>query len=175
MKRLVLILLAGVLASPALAAGRAPADPFQQFNDKVKSDFTRATGVKATGDLPFDITKALDAKLLPDLQYALKLAQATNSQVTAPCYQAWIDMINTQTTAVQTKNADGTTTELAVPDPHVITDFERMVELRNALQPESKFMISCSPVASMIKTDILGFMAKVIGGGAALTTLVPGL
>ena len=35
----------------------------------------------------------------------------TGSKVTAPCYGAWIDMINTQQTAVQTKNADGTATD----------------------------------------------------------------
>ena len=51
-------------------------------------------------------------------------------------------MINTQQTAVQTKNADGTTSDMTLPDPHLVTDFERMVELRNALQPDSPFMTS---------------------------------
>lgn len=175
MKHLTRILIAAFILSFHMAGTSAQAQTRREPRIPLPIDPLGLNKQPTSGDLGFDITKALDAKLLPDLQYALKLAQATNSQVTAPCYQAWIDMINTQTTAVQTKNADGTTTELAIPDPHVITDFERLVELRNALQPESKFMISCSPVASMIKTDILGFMAKVVGGGAALTTLIPGL
>ena len=84
-------------------------------------------------------------------------------------------MINTQQTAVQTKNADGTTSDMTLPDPHLVTDFERMVELRNALQPDSPFMTACSPVANMVKQDVVGFMGKVIAGGAGLATLVPGL
>jgi len=31
---------------------------------------------------------------------------------------------------------------MTLPDPHLVTDFERMVELRNALQPDSPFMTS---------------------------------
>ncbi len=124
-----------------------------------------------TGDLGYDLLKALDAKLLPDLQYALKLAQATGSNVTQGCYQAWIDMINTQQNAV--KSADGA--DMAVPDPHLVTDFERMVELRNALQPDSKFMVACSPVANMVKQDVVKFMGIVISGGAGLATMIPGL
>lgn len=167
-----LSLLAG---APAMAQTPRPrpltGDPVKD----IKSAFEKETGVKATGDVPFDLLRALDAKLLPDLQYALKLAQATNSNVTAPCYQAWIDMINTQQTAVQTKNADGTTSEIPIPDPHLITDLERAIELRNALQPDSKFMTSCSPVANLIKQDVIGFMGKVISGGAGIAALVPGL
>jgi hypothetical protein len=64
---------------------------------------------------------------------------------------------------------------IPLPDPHLVTDFEKLVELRNSLQPESPFMIACSPVASMVKKDILGFIGTVIGGGAGLATLVPGL
>lgn len=165
---------------PAIASAQNPnfklkQDPLQQTVDRLKHDFTAKTGVQATGDVPFDLLRALDKKLLPDLQYALKLAQATGSNVTAPCYQAWIDMINTQTSAVQTKNAEGSTTDIAVPDPHLITDFERAVELRNALQPDAKFMTACSPVANLIKQDVLSFMGKVVGGGASIATLVPGL
>ncbi len=180
MKTLVRILLTAFVCSllacaPAMAQRpRAPAITGNIVKD-IQSDFTKETGVKATGDVPFDLLRALGAKLLPDLQYALKLGQATGSNVTAPCYQAWIDMINTQQTAVQTKNADGTTSETPVPDPHLVTDFERAVELRNALQPDSKFMTSCSPVANLVKQDVIGFMGKVIAGGAGIATLVPGL
>ncbi len=130
-------------------------------------------GTGLTGSPLNDIIGALDVKLLPDLQYALKLATASGSKVTAPCYQAWIDIINVRQKAVQ----DSATPPQAIPlpDPHIITDFEKLVELRNSLQPDSEFMIRCSPVASMVKKDIVGFIGLVISGGAGLATLVPGL
>lgn len=175
-------LIAAVLFSTLVGSGVAQAqsrrqqvDPFQQMVDKAKADFTKKTGVQATGDVPFDLLRALDAKLLPDLKYAKALADATGSKVTATCYGAWIDMINVQQTAVQTKNADGTSTDMPIPDPHLITDFERAVELRNALQPDSPFMTACSPVANLIKQDVVQFMAAVVAGNVSIATLVPGL
>ena len=146
-------------------------DSVQQFNNKLKSDFSAATGTKATGDVPFDLLQALDVKLLPDLQYALLLANATGNTITADCYNAWIAIITTQQTAV----ADKTGTPITIPDPHLVTDFERAVEIRNMLQPQSTFMIKCSPVANMIKQDVIQFMGIVISGGAGLATMVPGL
>lgn len=118
-----------------------------------------------------DIIGALDAKLLPDLQYALKLATASGSKVTAPCYQAWIEIINVRQKAVQDQSGQ----DMPMPDPAIVTKFEKMVELRNSLQPDSDFMIKCSPVASMVKKDIVGFIGIVLSGGAGLATLVPGL
>lgn len=129
----------------------------------------RVTG--ASGSPLNNILGALDDKLLPDLQYALKLATATNSKVTAPCYQAWIDIIQTRQKAVT--GTDGVVADL--PDPRLITDFEKAVELRNALQPDSEFMVKCSPVANMIKQDMISFIGKILAGGAGLATLVPGL
>ena len=124
-----------------------------------------------TGAVVTDVQNFFNARLLPDLQYAQKLAMASKNSITADCYQAWIDIITTQQTAV--KNTDGT--DIPMPDPHIITEFEKIVELRNALQPESTFMVKCSPVASMVKKDIAGFIGIVISGGAGLATLVPGL
>jgi hypothetical protein len=118
-----------------------------------------------------DILGALDDKLLPDLQYALKIATATDSKVTAPCYQAWIDIIQKRKASVA--NADGSPVDL--PNPRLITDFEKAVELRNALQPDSDFMRMCSPVANMVKQDMVKFIGMVLAGGAGLATLVPGL
>lgn len=166
---LIWITLVGAWAQPA-PRPRQPA-PQPDLIQKLKDDFTAKTGVQATGDLPYDLLRALDVKMLPDLQYALLLAKATNNNITAVCYQAWIEMIQVRATAV--KDANGA--DIPIPDPHIVTDFERMVELRNALQPDSKFMTSCSPVANLIKQDVVSFMGKVISGGAGLATLVPGL
>lgn len=173
MKYLLSVAFAMLLASSAFAQGTFPKP--RPLTGDIVHDIAAATGSKATGAPVTDLENFFNAKLLPDLQYSLKLATAANSKVTAPCYQAWIDIITTQQAAVQTKNADGTTSEDPMPQPHVITEFEKLVELRNALQPESDFMIKCSPVASMVRKDITGFIGLVISGGAGLATLVPGL
>lgn len=159
-----------LLTSPALAQTKQ-ANPITQFNNKLKQDFTKQTGVPATGDVPFDLLQALDVKLLPDLQYALLLAKATNNAITANCYNAWIGIIQVQQTAVQ----DASGVAITVPTPHIITDFERLVEIRNMLQPDSPFMTACSPVANMVKVDVTNFIGLVVGGGASLSALVPGL
>jgi hypothetical protein len=162
-------------SSQAFAQTRRAADPIQQIGDKLKAGFTAKTGVQATGDLGFDLLRMLDAKLLPDLQYAQKLADANKNSLTSACWGAWIGVIQTNQTAVQTKNADGTSTDIAIPDPHLITDLERAIDIRNALQPDAPFMRACSPVANLIKTDVMNFIGQVVGGGLSLTKLVPGL
>jgi hypothetical protein len=174
------VLILAFACSLFLASGQAFAqtrrtDPIQQIGDKLKADFTAKTGVQATVDLGFDLLRMLDSKLLPDLQYAQKLADANNNSLTSACWGAWISVIQTNQTAVQTKNADGTATDIAIPDPHLITDLERAIDIRNALQPEAPFMRACSPVANLIKTDVMNFIGQVVGGGLSLTKLVPGL
>ncbi len=153
-----MLLMSGMPAS-AQSKLRLPIDPLG-LNAKIG-------GAGLTGDPLNDLIGALDAKLLPDLQYALKLATASGSKVTAPCYQAWIDIINVRQKAVE----DAQGQPLPMPDPAVITKFEKLVELRNSLQPDSDFMIKCSPVASMVKKDIIGFIGQVLAGGAGLAAM----
>jgi hypothetical protein len=169
-RMLVRILLLTFLPFAALACAPAQA----QTRLKLPIDplgLNERPSVGRSGSPLEDIVGALDAKLLPDLQYALKLAQASGSKVTAPCYQAWIDIIQVRQKAVQ----DDKGQDMQMPDPAIVTKFEKLVELRNSLQPDSEFMIKCSPVASMVKKDIVGFIGIVISGGAGLATLVPGL
>ncbi len=168
MKWLVRILILAFLSG--LVAGAAQAQTRPRLNLPI--DPLGLNNRAPTGGGPLeDILGALDAKILPDLQYALKLANASGSKVTAPCYQAWIDIINVRQKAVQ----DDKGQEIPIPDPAVITKFEKLVELRNALQPDSDFMIKCSPVASMVRKDIVAFIGVVLSGGAGLATMVPGL
>jgi hypothetical protein len=174
MKALLLAAALALVAVPAGAQGLLP-KPKPLTGNLVK-DIQTATGQQVTGitGAPVtDLENAFNAKVLPDLQYALKLSQASKNTITGDCYQAWIDIITTQQNAVMDNQTPPQ--PLPMPDPHVITEFEKLVELRNALQPESTFMVKCSPVASMIKKDIAGFMGVVISGGAGLATLVPGL
>lgn len=174
------ILLIAFVLSAFLAGGAQAQVKLVKPTGNIVQDIAAATGQplsiggqKLTGAAVTDIQNFLNAKFLPDLQYALKLAQASKNNVTADCYQAWIDIITTQENAVLDNQTPPQA--LPMPDPHVITEFEKLVELRNALQPESPFMVKCSPVASMIKKDIASFMGIVISGGAGLATLVPGL
>lgn len=159
-----------VLAVASVLSTASIAQTKPKLTGDLKVDFSNLTGTKATGNIINDLIGALDVKLLPDLTYAKKLADASGSKVTGPCWQAWIDVINVRQKAVQ--SADGT--DLPFPDPSLITNFEKAVEIRNMLQPDSEFMIKCSPVASMVKKDVAGFMGLVISGGAGLATMIPG-
>lgn len=178
--RIILILAALLLAAPATAqpdrlAGRKPVLTGNIVNDiRQRTDSSDNVGSGIGGGGPKglgDLLGALDAKLLPDLKYAKALADKSGSKVTAPCYEAWITIIETRQSAALDKDGNA----LPEPDPHIVTTFEKMVELRNALQPDSDFMVKCSPVASMVKRDIVGFIGIVLTGGAGLATLVPGL
>ena len=171
---LLCMVMSGFLAGVAHAQAPRPR-PQIDIGQKIKSDlengFTQATGVKATGDLGYDLLKMLDAKLLPDLTYAKALADANGNKLTSACWGAWISVINTNQKAVT--NQDGSPQD--PPDPHLITDLERAIDIRNALQPDAPFMVACSPVANLIKTDVINFIGKVVGGGLSLSQLVPGL
>lgn len=158
-------------ASPAMAQVKL----VKPTGDLAK-DIAAATGkpsssssVSLTGDPAFDLVKMLDSKLLPDLQYAKQLADANHNTLTSGCWGAWIDLINTNENAV--KNPDGSPQD--PPDPHLVTTLERAIDIRNALQPSAPFMVACSPVANLIKVDVLNFIGQVVGGGLSLTKLVP--
>jgi hypothetical protein len=172
---IVKVLLVALALSFLLAVPSAQAQSRPPLTGNIVRDIAAANPSRSqsalTGNPLGDIIGTLDVKLLPDLQYALKLANASGSKVTGPCYQAWIDIINVRQKAV----SDDQGAALPMPDPHLVTDFEKLVELRNSLQPDSEFMIKCSPVASMVKKDIVGFIGVVISGGTGLATLVPGL
>lgn len=168
MKKIILALMMLALASPAFAQIKKP-----QITGNIVAD-TKAnlgSGSVGTGSVSSNLLQALDDKFLPDLIYAKKLSDASGNKITGTCYQAWIDIIQKRKTAVT--NADGTPMDL--PQPRIITDFEKAVELRNALQPESDFMIACSPVANMVKQDMIKFIGVILGGGISLTTLGIGL
>lgn len=163
------IMLALLIASPVLAQQQKKGlNIFQPRTDA--TDSVQSATEPGSKGLP-DLLKMLDAKVLPDLKYAKALADGAHNDITSACYAAWITIIESRQSAV--KDAQGN--EIPEPDPHIITDFEKLVELRNALQPTSDFMVKCSPVAQMVKRDMLNWIGLIVGGGASLTALVPGL
>lgn len=159
MKGWIIVLIALGISCPAFAQvkPRVNLDPLNLIPDRPAS----------SGSVASNLLGALDDKLLPDLIYAKKLADAAGVKVTSNCYGAWIDIIQRRKTAVT--NADGTPMDL--PQPRLITDFEKGVELRMALQPDSAFMLACSPVANMIKQDMIKFIGIILGGGVSLAAL----
>lgn len=168
--KVVLVLFALLVLWPDALSAQQPRRTGNIVQD-IKTAVTEQTTKPATGDTGLNLLKALDTKLLPDLQYALLLAKASNSAITSNCWQAWVDVIQVRQTAV--KDAQGN--EVPLPEPHLVTTFEQLVELRNMLQPDSKFMTACSPVANMVKMDVAKFMGIVITGGAGLASLGFGL
>lgn len=168
---------AKVLLLAALAAGLLAFGTDARAQDAVLKRIVSGNAAAAgsqpasTAGIPKDLLGALDEKILPDLQYAKAMADATGSKVTGNCYGAWISIIQSRQQALKDVNGQ----VLNAPDPHLISDFERAVELRNALQPTSDFSVACSPVANMIKKDILNFIGLVMGGGASLSLLGVGL
>lgn len=161
MKRFALVVLATLaLVGTAQAQNRV-------LKDVIGAGAGRPSAASDSSGAPKDILAALDDKFLPDLIAAKAMADATGNDMTSTCYGAWIDIIQKRQAAL--KDAQGNA--IPIPDPHIISDFERAVELRNALQPDSKFSRSCSPLANMVKQDVLGLVSKVVAGGAGLALM----
>jgi hypothetical protein len=75
----------------------------------------------------------------------------------------------------QKANLDEQGNPLPMPDPALITKFQKLVDIRNALQPTSPFMRACSPVAQMVKSDIRKFIGLILTGGFGLGAMGIGL
>lgn len=110
-----------------------------------------------------EILARIQSVALADLQAASTDAKATGDMVTAPCYDAWIGLIEAQQKA-QTN---------PMPDPHVITGFQRARDLVNALRPGSPLNTACAPLAEELKQDVLDLLGKVAAGAITINTLIP--
>lgn len=176
MKRIIIALALIVLAIPAFAQDsaelknraptpaarqgiRLPIDPLG-LNQKLGGD-------KEDGDL----LGALEDKLLPDLKFALNIARSNGNDLTGDCWAAWIAMIESR----QKANVDEQGKPLEMPDPALITRFQKLVDIRNALQPTSPFMRACSPIVTMVKSDIRKFIGMILTGGFGLAAMGVGL
>lgn len=170
MRKLILILVALLIATPALAQQKKPLQIFQPRTDATDGVQTGGGGGFGNRGLQ-DLLGALDAKLLPDLKYAKLLADKAGNKITGECWTTWIAIIESRQSAVQ----DDKGQPIEMPDPALISRFEQLIELRNQLQPTSDFTVKCAPVAQMVKRDLLSFVGMVLGGGVGLAALVPGL
>lgn len=169
---LALALIAGI--APAIAQTKQVPRLFQPRTDAAAAPSgTQRGGLlsRLGGDDDSDLLSALEAKLLPDLKFALNIARANGNDLTGDCWAAWIAMIE----ARQKANVDEQGNAIEMPDPAVITKFQKLVDIRNALQPTSPFMRSCSPLVTMVKSDIRKFIGMILTGGFGLAALGVGL
>lgn len=116
------------------------------------------------------IMERLRTASLEDLQYAKALADAANtpqSQARSKCWAAWIRILAPQTSAEAA--------EMALPKARLFTNFERISQVAENLQPMSEFHIACAPVAQGMRLNIGQFVLTILGGGVSLATLVPAL
>lgn len=169
----VALILAVLLTTSAIAAPKSKSTDLssQLRKGPIATAIENKLNPGASGDAGSDLLGALEAKLLPDLKYALNVASGSNDTLTAPCWSAWITMIE----ARQKANVDDQGNELPMPDPALITRFQKLMDIRNALQPTSPFMRACSPVAGVVKSDIRKFIGLILTGGAGLAAMGIGL
>ena len=108
----------------------------------------------------------------PDLAYAKALADTVNTPAAknrSACLQAIIDL-NTQSTGANLKNADGSPMT-PPPVPHVLTDFEQLAQIVEALSPTGPLFQGCSAAAQSVGMNVLTFVNAVIGGSTGLAVL----
>lgn len=168
MRKLILILAALLVAAPALAQ---PEPRSQPRKGPIATAIENKINLGGSGDVADDLLGALESKLLPDLKYALNVANGSGDTLTAPCWTAWIAMIEARNKA----NVDDQGNPLPLPDPALITKFQKLMDIRNALQPTSPFMRACSPVAGVVNSDIRKFIGLILTGGAGLAAMGIGL
>ncbi|HEY6258439.1 MAG TPA: hypothetical protein VIY51_21870, partial [Xanthobacteraceae bacterium] len=153
-------------ASPASAQSTSrpkPAltgDPIRDLGNAVKSG--QQQSASRANETTADLVGKLNKLALPDFEYALAMAKATNNVVSAPCWQAWVDML----TAQQKPLTDAAGQALTEPDPHLITNIERVSELLAALRPDSPLSTSCAALAGAANRDVATLIGGILSGGA---------
>lgn len=179
-----LILAATLALMPSLAMAQA---------DRVREPAVKRTAPALTGNPVADVQNAIkgnansttsSAALSPDqlwqkiinanvldLTYAKALAdnvQSAGSKLRSACYGAILTTVQ-QANGINLK--DGSGNALTQPDPHIISDFEKLAQIADNLQATSPLMAACSPVATAVKQDVTQLIAVVVGGGASLAML----
>jgi hypothetical protein len=144
--------------SPAEAQSNRPTVQAPKFTGNPIKDFAPENLNRDTTDLVGKLGKLS----LPDFQYALGMATATNNVVSKPCWQAWVDLL----TAQQKPLVDAAGQPLVEPDPHLITDVERLSELLANLRPDSPISTSCAALAGAAGKDASQLIGGILSGGA---------
>jgi hypothetical protein len=157
---IIILVIAGAALLALLLPGTASAQAPRLTGNPVR-DFAPQTS-NATRQSELDLVGKLGQLSLPDFQYALALATATKNVVSIPCWQAWVDLLTAQQKGVV--GPDGVV--LVEPDPHLITNIERMSELLANLRPDSPISTSCAALAGAAGKDAATLIGGILSGGA---------
>ncbi len=144
---------AGAQSRPFVPTGNLPKDIGNAVSGRDQPATTRGID---------DLVSKLDTLSLPDFEFALAQAKATNNEVTQPCWEAWVTLIKARQAAAL--GADGQ--PLPLPDPHIITGIERISELLAILRPDSKISLACVQIANVAGKDAATVLAGIMSGGA---------
>jgi hypothetical protein len=131
-----------------------------------------------TGNIEADVQalwKKIGALTKADLNYAMAKAKAANTNGAAirlQCLQAISDA-NDQANGTGLKNPDGT--DMARPDPALVTGIEDVAELVDNLSPQGRLFTSCAGAAQMFKTNTLAVISAIVTGAAGIAALPAGL
>jgi hypothetical protein len=117
---------------------------------------------------PQSVAALIQKSAVPDLTYAIKLAQAVNtpqSLVRAQCYQAIANTIAPAAVAALGPP----------PDPDLVTSIEQTAELVDALQPTSAVIVQCAGAAQLVQLSVLQFIQTVVTGATGALLVAPKL
>lgn len=132
---------------------------------KANLGLSPGTGSVATTKATPDLITKIQQVAIADLRTASADAKATGDTVAAPCYDAWITLIEAQQSAQAAAPSDPSL-------PHVIATFQRDRDLVNALRPGSPMKVACAPLAEELKQDVLTLLSKIAGGVLTVPALL---
>lgn len=145
-----------------LLAPQAHAQGRPQITGNIVNDTRANLGLPGAGNVSTtkatpDLITKIQQVAVADLKTASADAKATGDTVAAPCYDAWITLIEAQQAAQASAPSDPSV-------PHVITTFQRDRDLVNALRPGSPMKVACAPLAEELKQDVMTLLSKIAGG-----------
>jgi len=154
--KLFIVLILFLISAPSFAQTRP------QLTGRPIEDIKAAVGGRQAEAAAPDLISKIQQVALADLQAATADAKATGDSIASNCYDAWIALINAQQTAQGA----------ALPEPHIITAFQRNRDLVNALRPGSPLKVACAPFAEELKQDVITLLSKIAGGALTLPALL---
>jgi len=121
------------------------------------------TAKKPSGTILSDIYTKIQSASLEDLKYADGLALATDDTIAHTCWAAWIAHIEKEQKA----------NNLPPPEPHLITDVQRLLNMNSALSSSGPLAVACAPLSNKMKTDVFSLLSSVALGSIVFPAIFP--
>jgi hypothetical protein len=170
--RIIIALLIGLLSiSTAGAQLKKPSDIIHDLRD---GGGQQNLTILRPDLKPEDIWNKITTASAADLQYAAAMATAANtngSKIRLQCINALIDANKQASGANLPKNPDGS--NMAMPDPSLITHIEIMAEIVDNLSPQGPLFTSCAGAAQLFKMNVLQLINGIITGAIGAATIAP--